>query len=180
MLGISGKHSEPHVSPWNPDVSPCSACVQFPPFSSVRSEKCSAQLLCFGSRCDRRGMCQVPLILQRKVFRQWRPAARAHVHRPLGGLIEGMISRRGAMISLPSHAQNRFAGVGGGRKGRREKRSLEMPHSKVWPVDSLDYFEHTNQSRRYCTLQAQAAEQRLEIRGVWKRGLSCSTEGNSS
>lgn len=91
-----------------------------------------------------------------KSVQQWRPAARAHVHRPLGGLIEGMISRRGAMISLPRHAQNRFSGRSGERKGRCENWSLEKSHSSMWPVDVLDYFKHTNQSQHYCTLQAQA------------------------
>lgn len=89
----------------------------------------------------------------RKSVQQWRPAARAHVHRPLGGLTEGMISRRGALISLLWHAQNRFAGGSGERKGRCENRSLEKSHSSVWPVEVLDYFKHANQSRRCCTLQ---------------------------
>lgn len=89
----------------------------------------------------------------RKSVQQWRPAAHAHVHRPLGGLTEGMISRRGALISLLWHAQNRFAGGSGERKGRCENRSLEKSHSSVWPVEVLDYFKHANQSRRCCTLQ---------------------------
>lgn len=153
MLGTSGNCSEPHVSPWNSNVPPRSVCVQFPLFSLARKEKCSAQLLCFGTRRDRRGMCQVPLILHRKVFNS---GAQLLVHRHLGGLIEGMISRRGAMISLLWHAQNRFAGGSGERKGRCENWSLEKSHSSVWPVDIVDYFKHTNQSQRYCTSQAQA------------------------
>ena len=163
---------------WKLDVPPSSVCVFNSLHSHWRGAKNALPSCCVWDSLWQARNVPGPSYPAQESVQQWRPAARAHVRRPLGGLIEGMISRRGAMISLLWHAQNRFAG------GSEERKGKERSHSSVWRVDVLDYFKHTNQSERYCTLQPragrQAAERRLEIRGLWTRGLSRSTQGISS
>lgn len=113
-----------------------------------------------------------------KSVQRWRPAARAHVHRPLGGLIVGMISRLGAMISLLWHVQNRFAGGSRERKGWGENWSLEESHSSVWPVVCPGLFQ-THKSipalLHFAGTGSKTAERRVEIGGMLRRGLSRSS-----
>lgn len=68
MLGTSGKCSEPLVSSGSLTFPLLPSVFSIPSILIGEERKMLCPAVVFGTRCDRREMCQVPLILHRKVF----------------------------------------------------------------------------------------------------------------